>query len=363
MPPITIFTPSFADEDNTNAQNLTVKELVSRLPADEFHVTMLHAGAPDPRISSRKNTQLIRWRSHGNTLRLLTKILFSPPDIYFFPRYGPLDRAFLALKRYAGLRSALVTYIVMMMDPAPVNSLVRCLISEADRVLANSPYVAETIDSVGSRADVIFDGVDQRFFYPRGSLTPKQSAIKVTVLYAGSFQPRKRVELVIQNAARYPNVEFRLAGQGGTENACHDLVTRKGCQNVIFLGHLASEKLGEEMRNADLFFFPSILEGNPQVLLQAAACGLPAIAMNDYRSPFIVNGSTGFLTNSDHELFASLDLLLTNPGLRQSMSGAAARHAQNFDWVRIANQWGNVFRQVVSGFQEHEAYEPSPALR
>jgi len=29
---ITVFTPSFADEANTNAQNLTAKEIVNRLP-------------------------------------------------------------------------------------------------------------------------------------------------------------------------------------------------------------------------------------------------------------------------------------------------------------------------------------------
>lgn len=364
MPPITIFTPSFADEDNTNAQNLTVKELVSRLPADEFHVTMLHAGTPDPRISSRKNTQLIHWSNHGNTLRLLASIRFSPPDIYFFPRYGPLDRAFLELKRYARLRSSLITYIVMMLDAASVDPLVLRLISEADRVLANSPYVAETIGTCSRvQADVIFDGADQRFFYPQASFSSKQSGLKLTVLYAGSFQPRKRVELVIQNATRHPGVEFRLAGKGETENACRDLAERHDCQNVTFLGHLGSHTLGEEMRNADIFLFPSVQEGNPQVLLQAAACGLPAIATDQYHSPFIVSGSTGFLSNSDQELSDSLDLLLTNPGLRQSMSLAAARHAQNFDWTRIATQWGRVFQQVSCRSQQDEAYEPSPALR
>jgi len=33
---LTVFTPSFADEANTNAQNLTAKEVISRLPADRF---------------------------------------------------------------------------------------------------------------------------------------------------------------------------------------------------------------------------------------------------------------------------------------------------------------------------------------
>ncbi|MGA2348551.1 MAG: hypothetical protein ABSF93_21240, partial [Candidatus Sulfotelmatobacter sp.] len=83
---ITIFTPSFADEADTNAQNLSVKEIVARLDPDRAAVTMLHEGAVDPRIASRPNTTLLRWQQHGNTLRTVWQILRRVPDVYFFPR-------------------------------------------------------------------------------------------------------------------------------------------------------------------------------------------------------------------------------------------------------------------------------------
>jgi len=86
--PLTIFTPSFADEANTNAQNLTVKEIVTRLPPELFRVAMLCGGQPDERIAARKNTRLWPYYKRGNTARLLTGLLGSPPDIYFFPREG-----------------------------------------------------------------------------------------------------------------------------------------------------------------------------------------------------------------------------------------------------------------------------------
>src|SRR5262245_35375632 len=92
--PIKIFTPSSADEANTNAQNLTVKEIVSRLDPESFHVTMITQSNPDPRIAQRKNTTLLPYFEHGNTLHLLIRVFTTRPDIYFFPRCGPLDRAF-----------------------------------------------------------------------------------------------------------------------------------------------------------------------------------------------------------------------------------------------------------------------------
>src|SRR5271170_1034216 len=103
---ITIFTPSFADEANTNAQNLTVKEIVSRLPADRFRVVLLGDGAPDPRIRARDNTEILPWSRHGNSARWLSRVLLSKIDVYFFPREGPLDSLFLFFRRSLSLRVA-----------------------------------------------------------------------------------------------------------------------------------------------------------------------------------------------------------------------------------------------------------------
>src|SRR5215470_3972498 len=93
--PIRVFTPSFADECNTNAQNLTVKEVVARLDPELFHVTMLLQKIADPRIAQRKNTRLLPYYEHGNAAHLLLRILRERPEVYFFPRKGPFDRAFL----------------------------------------------------------------------------------------------------------------------------------------------------------------------------------------------------------------------------------------------------------------------------
>jgi glycosyltransferase involved in cell wall biosynthesis len=346
QPLITIFTPSHADAANTNAQNLTVKELVARLSPDRFHVTMFSGEQPDPRIAARPNTLLIPARPHGNTRRFLTRLLLARPDVYFFPRTGPLDRIFFDLRKFVGWRTALVTYIVMAMDASTGAGMIGRSIREADTVLSNSKHVAETIRQMfGVEAPPIYDGIDQRYYF--APLEHAGSAVPV-VLYAGSFQPRKRVELIIQQAARHRHVSFRLAGRGETENSCRSLAQQLGCHNVEFLGHLPSPQLGEEMRKADVFLFPSILEGHPQVLGQAGACGLPSIAMNLYRPDYVLNGGTGFLVESDDELAGKLELLLRDANLRRSMSRAAARHSLNFDWDRITVQWQDVFEAATA---------------
>ena len=120
-----------------------------------------------------------------------------------------------------------------------------------------------------------------------------------------------------------------------------------GCRNVTFVGHLSQQGLAEEMRKADVFFFPSVVEGHPQVLGQAAACGLPAVAMAKYRPDYVVHGETGYLVESDSELSQKLGALLSDQDLRRRMSAAAALHALQFDWDNITRDWERVFVVAV----------------
>ena len=350
---ITIFTPSFADEANTNAQNLTVKEVVSRLSSERFKVIMLGDGAPDSRILARENTEILPYYRHGNTPRWLSRVLRSQVDIYFFPREGPLDTLFLFLRRSLGLRTGLVTYVVMALDEIAVGSTMTRAIREADCVVGNSVHVSQTVNQrFGIETKTIYDGVDQRLFRPPAQGRPNTS--KLTVLYAGSFQARKRVNVVIREASNWPSVEFRLAGKGVEEEKCHVLVDELGCRNVTFVGHLSQSGLAEELRKADIFLFPSVLEGHPQVLGQAASCGLPAVAMDIYRPDYVVHDRTGYLVKSESELSQKLGLLLTDHDLRLKMSAAAARHALKFDWDEITRDWENVFVDVATKRRKKE---------
>jgi glycosyltransferase involved in cell wall biosynthesis len=343
---ITIFTPSFADEANTNAQNLTAKEIVSRLPADRFRVVLLGDGAPDPRILARENTEILQWSRHGNTARWLTRLLFSKIDVYFFPREGPLDALFLFFRRSLGLPVALVTYVAMALDEIPVGRTMTRSIRDADLVFGNSRYVAQTVqERFGVVTGTIHSGIKRELFHPPAET--RRPGSKLTVLYAGSFQARKRVDVVIREAANWPSVEFRLVGKGEEEGKCRSLVNELGCRNVTFVGHLSQPKLAEEMQKADVFLFPSVLEGHPQVLGQAAACGLAAIAMEKYRPDYVVNAETGYLVKSDIELSQKLGGLLSDEDLRLKMSAAAARHALQFDWDKVAREWESVFVEAA----------------
>jgi D-inositol-3-phosphate glycosyltransferase len=156
----------------------------------------------------------------------------------------------------------------------------------------------------------------------------------------------------VREAAKHPEWEFRLAGVGELKVACERLAEDLHCANVVFLGHLNATQLGEEMRGDRIFFHPSEVEGHPQVLVQAAACGLACVARSSYRPEYIVDGVTGLLAASDNGLGEALHHLLREPELTARMSAAAIQHAKKFDWDRITDQWEELLELAVARRRE-----------
>ena len=345
---ITVFTPSFADESNTNAQNLTVKEVVSRMDPSRFQVVMLASGDVDPRIAARPNTTILRYASRGNTARILFRLFCAVPDVYFFPREGPLDSAFLAARRKLRWKSALVTYVVTGgLERNSDRPILMRAIEDCDIVAGNSRHMSETVETLGGRnVETVYDGIDRRYYYPPDQEIKLQS-LPPRVLFAGSFRPKKRADLAVREAAKHQDWQFRFAGIGEELDACQRLAQKLNCSNVVFLGHLNAAQLGDEMRRAHIFLFPSEVEGHPQVLGQAAACGLPSIARRCYHPDYVIDGVTGMLVSSENEMSEALGLLIRDPNLRSQMSSAASKHAERFDWDRITEQWQQIMERAV----------------
>ena len=245
-----------------------------------------------------------------------------------------------------------MTYVVsggLEQDSRP---LLRRAIRECDVVAGNSRHMSETVERLGGRnVHTVYDGIDRRYYYPPVS---GDEGRRPRVLFAASFRHYKRADLVVREAAKHPEWEYRLAGIGEEQSTCERLAQDLNCSNVVFLGHLNAAQLGDEMRHSRIFFFPSELEGHPQVLGQAAACGLPCVARNSYHPDYVVDGVTGLLVSSDDEMSAALNRLMREPDLMAQMSLSAIQHAEKFDWDRIAEQWQDLLELAVSSHNSSE---------
>jgi len=94
-----------------------------------------------------------------------------------------------------------------------------------------------------------------------------------TAFFVGRVSEAKGALELYQLAARFPLVEFRLAG-----NVSETVASWENPKNITLVGGLSHGEVLAEMDNADIFVFPSHSEGFSLALTEAMARGLPSVA-------------------------------------------------------------------------------------
>jgi glycosyltransferase involved in cell wall biosynthesis len=353
MNPVRILVDSFADEGLTNAQMSNSREIIRRLDPSRFHVSVFHVGKPDPLISQRQNTRLIRLPLHLQTVRILREFVLGRHDILFYLKSSPASKWYLQLRQKWTDNRIIIGTIESRSDlrneptiaPKAVllreQTLLRC-----DYLFSNSRAVQQSLETeYGLPSDLVPTGVDTKFFIPAWD---RSANPRPRVLFAGSLRPFKQPQLLVDAAARLPQADFVIAGDGPMAEELRARVQREGLCNVVLAGLLGAESLRQQYQRADVFLFPSAWEGSPKVILEAAACGLPVIARKNYEPETVIHGQTGYLVASDEELFACLGELLCRPDLRRTLGMAGRKHSERFDWDPITRRWEEIFLRLMS---------------
>src|SRR5439155_915048 len=104
------------------------------------------------------------------------------------------------------------------------------------------------------------------------------------VLYVGRLDPEKSVDRILpafeRVASTVPAAHLLLVGHGTAADRLQRLAgTLAACDRVRFLGARAHAELAQCYQAADVFLFASETETQGLVLAEAAACGLPAVAV------------------------------------------------------------------------------------
>lgn len=341
---------SYADEANTNAQNLTVREIARRLDPERFEITLFARDEPDPRLLGSSNVRILRFGDHGKALKFLSRSLFGGFAVNFYVRNEWVDSLYLRARPLLARRQVAVYHVTAAIGerrqhPRDFDAFVRG-ITRSQVVACNSEHVAATVESqFGFRPPVVRNGVDFERFHPgRGERRPERPR----VLFAASLQPRKRADLVLEAAARIPGADFRIIGSGPLAGAIASRA--RELSNVAVLAAVPQTTLAKEMREADVFLLTSsspVAEGAPQVLAQAAASGLPVVAFDAYRPEAVIDGETGFLVRGEDELVERVRGLVQRPGLRGRMGRAGFRLArERFDWDDIVERWQDLVAEA-----------------
>jgi len=155
-----------------------------------------------------------------------------------------------------------------------IRSVERRTLRRSDVVVAVSRFVADTARRTlfDRPMKVIYNGVDTERFRPSTQRLPHKP---FRLLYVGSWISRKGVDLLAP-IMRELGDGFELCYTGGPA-AQRD--RRDMPPNMRDIGRLqGDDAVVAAMQDADAFLFPSRSEGHPLVVIEAMACGVPAIA-------------------------------------------------------------------------------------
>ena len=350
MNPVRILVESMADEDAINAQMMNARDIIHRLDPGRFHISTFVVGTPDPRISKRPNTRLIRLPLRRQTPRILAEFLFGGHDLLFYVKASPASRWYMKLRSIWHDRRVTVGTVESQSNwrdestIAPQNiALIEQTVLRCDYLFSNSKSVKRSLEAeYGLPSETVPTGVDAL----RTELGIAADEQVVTLV--ARLVPIKRVDRFLAVArvlAQRPGVRFVIVGDGIMAAEIRTAARRQ--PNVSFAGVLSRTSVRNEYRQADIFLFPSRWEGSPKVILEAAACGLPVIVRKHYDPETVVDGQTGYMVGEDDELFSRLHQLILSPTVRQTMGRAGRTHSENFDWGRITCQWEQIFWRLA----------------
>ena len=216
------------------------------------------------------------------------------PDLVYAPWAYPDGWAAVRLARRAGLPVVIQVLgsdvLLLTRHPARRRRTFDAL-RAADGVVAVSRHLADRVIDAGvdpEKVRVVYGGVDPKQFHPGPRLHARRrvglpAEGDPVLLYVGRLSPEKGVDVLIDAcsilAREGRRFQCHIIGTGPLAGPLQARIDRLGLgERVRLLGPRPQAELPDWYRAADVFVLPSHSEGVPNVLLEAAACGLPCVA-------------------------------------------------------------------------------------
>jgi glycosyltransferase involved in cell wall biosynthesis len=219
-----------------------------------------------------------------------------------------------------------------------IGSLMTAALKKADAFVATTSEIEERLLADGfpsSRIRRIPNFIDDSLFHPvpeKEKQEKKKRLLHGTgqiAVYSGRFIACKAIDVLLNawstSVREYPGARLVLLGTGPLAGEMKALAGRLGLgETVLFAGQV--NNVADYLKAADLFVLPSLQEGMPNTLLEAMACGLPAVATRIGGVVDIIrDGENGLLVDPCDAagMAAAITRLLGDPELTRRISSSA----------------------------------------
>lgn len=226
-------------------------------------------------------------------------------------------------------------------------------VKKADAVICVAAALRKELIRIGAPADkivVLRNGVDLDMFRPldRVKIRREMNLYGDVVASVGHLTDRKGHEFVLEALAELKDATLLIAGSGENREALEAQALRLGLQDKVrFLGAVPHEKLAEIYNAADVLALASDREGWPNVLLEAMACGTPAVATPVWGNGEVIRApEAGALAEarSAPAIATALKKILADRPER----AATRAYAEKFSWDDTSDGLERIFSAAVA---------------
>ena len=267
---------------------------------------------------------------------------------------------------YAALKigNALAVPVVAMSIGSDINRigdpisamLTRSVLREADAVVTVSADLRQKVLAVGAAprtTRAIVNGCDLSVFHPSDRLAARRKLgidpSAEAVVYIGRMDVRKGLRELVEAAtslhAQRPSLRVYLIGEGPDRPRLESAIrARNAAAYIHALPACAFDEVAVWMAAADLVTLPSYMEGCPNVILEALACGRPVVATNVGGIPEILSGESGELVPPRDS--AALAHALASV-LDRSWDASAISAQGSRSWETVAAELLEVFESLM----------------
>ncbi|HTX60697.1 MAG TPA: glycosyltransferase family 4 protein [Methanobacterium sp.] len=175
--------------------------------------------------------------------------------------------------------------------------------------------------------------------------TIQPSPNKTDILFVGRLIKEKNADLLIKSLNKvkdqHPNIRCSIIGEGPEEEKLVKLTSKLNLQsNINFMGFLDDySKVISHMKSSEMLVLPSSREGFGMVVLEANACGIPAIVVDhpmNAAKDLITPGKNGFVADATEESLSKN--ILMGMKSKKEISRYCQEMASEYDWDKIVKK-------------------------
>lgn len=339
--------------NQTNAQNLNCRVLAEHLDKSRFEIYTLAIGHGNLGKASISGVRIFNCKYPVK----LTQVFgffwgIMNSEVAYLPRGNnyKLQRFLVRLFKRKSFKT-----IENIIDEESLKSALSAL-GDIKRVKENYGFVTKAYSITGfmkaynnehhgvDTEELILPPVIDTMLFK--TISTEKKLLK-RIVFLGNDMKRKRVEDFVSIAAKNPDLDFVVIGNGGDHLS--EMLRKRDLENLSCLGMLTHDELLKELARCDLHMLTSRSEGFPKGIIECASAGIPSIVYQDYGAEeWIKSWENGVVCKTQNDIQQAIERIKLNPDLLNALSKGAIELSHEYDVKKVVKLYETVIEDLYA---------------